>query len=92
MKIKFNPGLDFQAQKSKGAFNNAASKILGRSVLQNPNGVPGFLLYGGWGDGDYRPSCWPRYTEEIHDWRAAETRLGLWWDPASSLEGPSKRS
>ena len=68
------------------------SKVFGRDVLENPNGTPRFLLYGGWGDGEYRPSCWPRYSEEIHHWSIAGGKLGLWWDPTSSPEADLKRS
>ncbi len=40
-------------------------KILGRSVLQNPHGTPKYLLYGGI-ETDYRPCCWPNYSECRH--------------------------
>jgi hypothetical protein len=53
------------------------NKILGRSVLRNPYGKPGYLLYGGWGP-NYRESCWPDYAMLIHYWRAAGGALGLW--------------
>ncbi|MBI1338459.1 MAG: hypothetical protein GC164_16070 [Phycisphaera sp.] len=42
--------------------------ILARSVMKNPAGSPGHLLYDGWGSReDYRQPCWPKYgqlTEE----------------------------
>ena len=41
------------------------NKILARSVLENPAGTPGYLLYGGYVRGVYRRSCWPSYSEPI---------------------------
>lgn len=38
------------------------NQILARLVRENPAGMPGHLLYGGWGDGDfYRDAPWPEY-------------------------------
>jgi len=37
-------------------------QILARLVRENPSGMPGHLLYGGWGDGEcYRDAPWPEY-------------------------------
>jgi len=58
--------------------------IFGRVVLQNPNGRPKYLLYGGWGYAEdvlafyYKGCCWPTYSNPIHRWRAANGALGLW--------------
>lgn len=39
---------------------------LGRAVLENPAGMPQFLLYGGYGERDeYSWPCWPGYQERI---------------------------
>lgn len=39
--------------------------ILARLVLGNPAGRPSFLLYGGWGDGEfYRHAPWPGYDKQ----------------------------
>jgi len=63
------------------------NKILGRSILHNPYGVPKYLLYGGRGR-DYRPACWADdYPTEVaylkglpHEQKlpAKEGELGLW--------------
>lgn len=56
-----------------------ASLVFGRSVLDNPSGKPQYLLYGGWG-ADYKPSCWPEYSELVHYWKivSVDGELGLW--------------
>ncbi len=38
------------------------NQVLARLVRENPAGMPDYLLYGGWGDGDfYRHAPWPEY-------------------------------
>ncbi len=50
--------------------------IFGRSVLRNPAGTPEYLLFGGWGDGDfYRRPCWPAYGQPV---RALHGKLRVW--------------
>lgn len=52
--------------------------ILGRSVLDNPNGQPKWLMYGGVGWPQwYRKPCWPQYQKNI--W--THGNLGLWEKP-----------
>lgn len=45
-------------------------QVLGRLVLEHPRGIPQFMLYGGWGDGEwYRQAPWPEYDTpgtELH--------------------------
>ena len=60
--------------------------ILARSVLNNPNGLPGYLLFGGIGaDLEFQQSVvWPGYSRLLKHWKAIESRgayngyLGLW--------------
>ncbi len=53
-------------------------EVLARSVLENPCGSPGYLLYGGWGN-DYRTPCWPKYSKLVHYWGLnVPGALGLW--------------
>lgn len=45
-------------------------RIFGRCVLQNPNGIPGYLLYGGIGRrSGYATPCWPLYSEHLKSLR-----------------------
>lgn len=54
------------------------TRVFYRSVMQNPHGVPSYLLYGGWGR-DYRPACWADdYPSWIASWRTCDGELGLW--------------
>lgn len=53
------------------------SQIFARSVLNNPDGKPGYLLYGGWGS-NYKSSCWQEYNQLIHYWKVCDGELGLW--------------
>ena len=49
---------------------------LGQAVMNNPNGIPQYLLYGGWGDGkSYRSPCWSEFAEQV---RILHGRLRLW--------------
>lgn len=42
------------------------ARILARSVLNNPAGIPEYLLYGGWGlKHHYSKACWPGYELPI---------------------------
>ena len=53
-------------------------KILGRLVLENPNGKPDYLLYGGWGNG-YESTCWPTYSDFVCYLKQSQTcTVGLW--------------
>jgi hypothetical protein len=53
-------------------------QIFGRSVLNNPHGHPEYLLYGGWGDGEfYRRPCWPEYQIRVTR-QPLHGRLRLW--------------
>jgi len=54
-------------------------RIFGRTVMGNPDGVPTYLLYGGWAEGHfYTEPCWPQYSELV--WNP-NTRLRLWRRP-----------
>jgi len=54
--------------------------IFARSVLQNPAGIPEYLIYGGWGSGHvYSKTCWPSYCQKV---RRLNGNLGLWRQPA----------
>ncbi len=53
-----------------------ADGIFARSVLENPSGTPEYLLFGGWGEGNfYREPCWPSYDSPV---RTLHGRLRLW--------------
>ena len=62
-------------------------QIFGRSVLQNPHGKPNYILYGGWShEANYRPCCWPDFSEEICYCSTMNGHIGLWrapWCPES---------
>jgi hypothetical protein len=50
--------------------------IFARSVSENPAGIPEYLLFGGWGEGEsYQRPCWPEYCVPICE---LHWRLRLW--------------
>jgi hypothetical protein len=55
------------------------TKILGRYVLNNPAGIPDYLLYGGWGSGHcYKEPCWPPYNKYILFYPHEPGSVGIW--------------
>ncbi len=53
------------------------NKIYGRSVLNNPQGQPQYLLYGGLGGAAmYQEPCWPDYSERLCF--LGNTSIGIW--------------
>lgn len=56
------------------------NQILGRSILNNPAGIPDYLLLGGYGNRDYyRNSCWPEYSSFITFLpNIPDGSIGLW--------------
>ncbi|MBC8386388.1 MAG: hypothetical protein H8E09_00940 [Gammaproteobacteria bacterium] len=55
-------------------------QVFARSVLENPVGIPEFLLFGGIGRrNDYRESCWSNYREHLCFLdKAGGGTIGLW--------------
>ena len=52
------------------------NKILARSVLDNPYGIPDYLLHDGSGSGEEQP-CWPAYGKHVQEFKRRWRRLCL---------------
>ena len=71
-----NPGTGFGGNWTDYRDPN---QVLGRSVLQNPHGVPGWLLFGSGRRRTEEPECcWPDYREQVTHWKVPEGWLALW--------------
>lgn len=70
-----------------------AEGMFARSVLENPSGTPEYLLFGGWGEGDfYRRPCWPDYGSPV---KTLHGRLRLWGrssEPNAAADGGRDRN
>lgn len=64
-----NPGLGFGGNWTN--FRDP-SQVLGRSVLHNPHGKPGYLLCQG------AVPCWPDYSQPVTGWETPSGPLTLW--------------
>jgi hypothetical protein len=60
------------------------NQVFYKTVFNNPNGIPKYLMYGGWGQlSSYEETCWPKFSEEI--WLTGKTGrpyLSVWAEPS----------